>query len=176
MRRPPPSPRAGRRAVRIPAAGTYDLQVGVPVVVTPVTSRTVRPYDLCFPLRSGTPAPEAEVNDTSATATALPGRYTSGSHDTAADQDWYSSSLNAGDSLHSEAGNDLLIDRRGTATLSGGSGADRRDAQDSSSVDRRKPDRITCGADQDIVRADASDNRRERLRSRRPALRPRAGF
>jgi Ca2+-binding RTX toxin-like protein len=61
-----------------------------------------------------------------------------------------------GDRLSGEAGNDLLIDRRG-ATLSGGSGADRLDAQDSSAVDRRKPDTITCGPGRDIVRADAAD-------------------
>ncbi len=62
-----------------------------------------------------------------------------------------------GDRLDGGPGNDQLTDRRGGATLSGGSGADRIDARDDSARDRRTPDTIHCGSGEDSVRADAND-------------------
>ena len=63
-----------------------------------------------------------------------------------------------GDRLSGESGNDVLIDRRGTATFSGGSGGDYVDARDASGVDRRRADRVVCGAGNDEVLADSVDN------------------
>ena len=63
-----------------------------------------------------------------------------------------------GDRLSGESGNDVLIDRRGTATFSGGSGGDYVDARDASGVDRRRADRVVCGAGNDRVLADPVDD------------------
>src|SRR6185295_12108411 len=60
----------------------------------------LRPYDLWFELRSGSPTPETEPNDTFP-GQALPASgWVSGSTSSAADVDFYSLSLNAGDSVY----------------------------------------------------------------------------
>ncbi len=80
----------------LPAAGTYFLQVK-----HFSATNTLRPYDLYFQLRSGTPAAEIEPNDSAATATPLGSGFVSGTRDPAlaTEQDWYSVSLNAGDTI-----------------------------------------------------------------------------
>lgn len=83
----------------IPAAGTYYLQVNDFTAGT----TSMRPYDLHFRLQSGTPTPEVEGNDTPATANVLPANgWVSGARSPAlaTEQDWYSLSLNAGDSVY----------------------------------------------------------------------------
>ncbi|MCX7562549.1 choice-of-anchor D domain-containing protein [Xanthomonadaceae bacterium XH05] len=81
----------------LPATGTYYLQVNAFSTTT-----TIRPYELHYRLQSGTPTPEVEPNDTPATANPLPANgWVSGTRSPAAatEQDWYSLSLNAGDSV-----------------------------------------------------------------------------
>ncbi|HVH36788.1 MAG TPA: proprotein convertase P-domain-containing protein, partial [Tahibacter sp.] len=78
----------------IPAAGTYYLRVKH-------NSATVqlRPYHLYFQLRSGTPATEVEPNDTAPGQTLPAGGWVSGSVASATDLDFYSITLNAGDTV-----------------------------------------------------------------------------
>lgn len=81
----------------LPAAGTYYLQVNAFSTTT-----TIRPYELHYRLQSGTPTPEVEPNDTPATANPLPANgWVSGTRSPAAatEQDWYSLTLNAGDTV-----------------------------------------------------------------------------
>ena len=81
----------------IPASGTYYLWIKN----FSATSQ-IRPYELHFRLQSGAPTPEVEPNDTPATATPLPaGGWVSGARDPAAatEQDWYSFTANAGDTV-----------------------------------------------------------------------------
>ncbi|HQZ61033.1 MAG TPA: choice-of-anchor D domain-containing protein [Dokdonella sp.] len=83
----------------IPAAGTYYLRINDFTAGT--TSE--RPYELHFRLQSGAPTPEVESNDTPATANVLPANgWVSGTRNPAAatEQDWYSFSLNAGDTVY----------------------------------------------------------------------------
>src|SRR5262249_34118239 len=79
----------------IPATGTYYLKVNDFTAGT--TSE--RPYELHLRVQSGAPTPEVEGNDTPATANPLPANgWVSGTHDPA-EQDWYSLTLNAGDTV-----------------------------------------------------------------------------
>lgn len=94
----------------IPTAGTYFLKVNDFAVGT----ASERPYELHFRLQSGSPTPEVEANDTPATANVLPANgWVSGARDpaAAAEQDWYSITLNAGDTVY--LGLDLDPERDG---------------------------------------------------------------
>lgn len=63
----------------------------------------------------------------------------------------------ANDTLSGGAGPDKLTDTRGVDVFSGGAGIDLIDARDSSRADRRRRDRISCGAGRDTVLADPRD-------------------
>ncbi|HXV92435.1 MAG TPA: pre-peptidase C-terminal domain-containing protein, partial [Pseudonocardia sp.] len=81
----------------IPAAGTYFLEVR-----HFSATNQLRPYELHFRLQSGAPTPETEPNDTPATANPLPASgWVSGARNPAAatEQDWYSFTANAGDTI-----------------------------------------------------------------------------
>jgi len=81
--------------VPIPTAGTYFLRVKH-------NSATVqlRPYYLHFQLRSGSPTPETESNDTFPGQVLPAGGWVSGSTSSTADLDFFSVSLNAGDTVY----------------------------------------------------------------------------
>ncbi len=81
--------------VTIPSAGTFFLRVRH-------NSATVqlRPYYLHFQLRSGTPTPETESNDTFPGQALPAGGWVSGSTSALADIDFFSLSLNAGDTVY----------------------------------------------------------------------------
>lgn len=82
----------------IPAAGTYFLRVN-----HFSATNQLRPYGLYLRRVSGTPVAEVEPNDTPATATPMPAsRWVSGARNPAlaTEQDWYSMSLNAGDTVY----------------------------------------------------------------------------
>jgi hypothetical protein len=82
----------------IPTTGIYFLKVNDFTAGT--TSE--RPYELYLRLQGGSPTPEVESNDTPATANPLPASgWVSGTRNPAAatEQDWYSLSLNAGDTI-----------------------------------------------------------------------------
>jgi uncharacterized repeat protein (TIGR01451 family) len=88
---------SGLAGTTLASAGTYYLQVS-----SPSATATVRPYELHYRLQAGTPTAEVEPNDTPATANALPASgWVSGARGVAAatEQDWYSLSLNAGDTV-----------------------------------------------------------------------------
>jgi subtilisin-like proprotein convertase family protein len=77
------------------AAGTYYLEVR-----HNVATGTVRPYHLHVRVQSGSPTAETEANNTPATANPLPASgWVSGSVDPIDDDDFFSLSLNAGDSV-----------------------------------------------------------------------------
>ena len=79
----------------IPAAGTYYIRVRH----LSVTSQ-LRPYYLHFRLQSGLPAAELEPNNVIGTATPLPASgWVAGTVSPVADVDFYSVSLNAGDTV-----------------------------------------------------------------------------
>ncbi|MDC8015550.1 pre-peptidase C-terminal domain-containing protein [Tahibacter soli] len=81
----------------LPTAGTYYLQVK-----QFDDTNTIRPYFLHARLQSGAPTPEVEANDTPATANPLPANgWVSGTRNPAAatEQDWYSFTANAGDTV-----------------------------------------------------------------------------
>ncbi|MBL8299140.1 MAG: DUF11 domain-containing protein [Rhodanobacteraceae bacterium] len=83
----------------IPTTGTYYLRVNDFTAGT--TSQ--RSYELHFRLQSGTPTPEVESNDTPATANPLPANgWVSGTRNPAAatEADWFSLTLNAGDTVY----------------------------------------------------------------------------
>ena len=83
----------------IPTTGTYFLKVNDFTAGT--TSE--RPYELHLRVQSGAPTPEVESNDTPATANPLPANgWVSGARNPAAatEQDWYSLTLSAGDSVY----------------------------------------------------------------------------
>jgi subtilisin-like proprotein convertase family protein len=95
----------------IPSSGTYYLKVNDFTAVT----ASERYYDLYLQLRSGAPVPEVESNDTPATANPLPaGGVVSGARNPASptEQDWYSMTLNAGDTVYLSL--DLDPERDGT--------------------------------------------------------------
>ncbi len=82
----------------IPSAGTYFFQVN-----HFSATGQLRSYDLHFRLQSGSPTPEVESNDTPATANPLPvNGWVSGARNPAAatEQDWYSFSAAAGDTVY----------------------------------------------------------------------------
>lgn len=82
----------------IPATGTYFLRVN-----HVSATNQLRPYELYLRVQSGAPVAEVEPNDTPATANVLPsGRFVSGARNPAAatEQDWYSLTLNAGDTVY----------------------------------------------------------------------------
>ncbi len=96
----------------VPATGTYFLKVNDFTAGT--TSE--RPYELHFRIQSGAPTAEVEANDTPATANPLPANgWVSGARNPAAatEQDWYSFSANAGDtvflSLDVDPEDDLVV-------------------------------------------------------------------
>lgn len=83
----------------LPSAGTYYLRVNH---FTAATGQ-LRPYYLYLRLQSGSPTPETESNDTPATANALPANgWVSGARNPAGatEQDWFSFSANAGDTVY----------------------------------------------------------------------------
>ncbi len=93
---------------QLPGAGTYYLRVSGPV--------QVRPYDLHFRLQTGTPAPEVEPNDTTLTPQALPASgWVAGSTSSTSDLDFYSVTLNAGDTLFASVDRDPERDATDTA-------------------------------------------------------------
>jgi uncharacterized repeat protein (TIGR01451 family) len=82
----------------IPTSGTYFIRA-----LDAVAANFERPYELHFRLQDGAtpPAAEIEPNNTSATATPLPANgWVSGTRDPAADSDFYSLTLNAGDTVY----------------------------------------------------------------------------
>jgi subtilisin-like proprotein convertase family protein len=82
----------------IPASGTYYIKMNDFTAGT--TSE--RPYDLYLQVQTAAPTPETEPNDTPATANAIPASgHVSGTRNpaTGTEQDWYSISLNAGDTI-----------------------------------------------------------------------------
>jgi subtilisin-like proprotein convertase family protein len=82
----------------IPASGTYYIRMNDFTAGT--TSE--RPYDLYLQVQSAAPTAEVEPNDTAPTANALPASgHVSGARNpaTGAEQDWYSFSVNAGDTI-----------------------------------------------------------------------------
>ena len=80
----------------IPVAGTYYLRVR-----HASNSSRIAPYFLHFRLQSGSPTPEAESNDTAATANPLPANgWVSGTHGAATDADFFFFSANAGDTIY----------------------------------------------------------------------------
>ena len=81
----------------IPSAGTYYLKVNHFSL-----TNQLRPYELHFRVQSGAPTPEVEGNDTPATANVLAaGGWMSGARNPAGatEQDWYSATLAAGDTV-----------------------------------------------------------------------------
>ncbi|MBS1786344.1 MAG: HYR domain-containing protein, partial [Acidobacteria bacterium] len=97
----------------IPTTGIYYLKVNDFTAGT--TSE--RPYELWLQVQSGAgaPTPEVESNDTPATANPLPANgWVSGTRNPAAatEQDWYSLTLNAGDTVFLSL--DLNPERDGT--------------------------------------------------------------
>ncbi|MBK7394430.1 MAG: PPC domain-containing protein [Chloracidobacterium sp.] len=83
----------------IPSTGTYFLKVND---FTAGTS-SERYYELYVKTQSAAPTPEVEGNDTPATANVLPASgHVSGARNPAAatEQDWYSMTLNAGDTVY----------------------------------------------------------------------------
>ncbi|GMV31247.1 MAG: hypothetical protein AMXMBFR59_33720 [Rhodanobacteraceae bacterium] len=83
----------------IPTTGTYFIKVNDFTAGT--TSE--RGYELHFRIQSGAPTAEVESNDTPATANPLPANgWVSGARNPAAatEQDWYSLTLNAGDTVY----------------------------------------------------------------------------
>ncbi|MEQ1920895.1 MAG: CHRD domain-containing protein [Pyrinomonadaceae bacterium] len=82
----------------IPTGGTFYLQVN-----HFSATNQLRPYDLYFRLQQGAPTPEVEANDTPATANVLPASgWVSGARNpaVATEQDWYSFTANAGDTVY----------------------------------------------------------------------------
>jgi uncharacterized repeat protein (TIGR01451 family) len=82
----------------LPAAGTYFVRVRQFSVAS--LTGTIRPYDLYVRVVSGAPTPEAEPNDNGQTPNPLPANgYVSGVIQVAADNDTFSLSANAGDTI-----------------------------------------------------------------------------
>jgi len=82
----------------IPTTGTYFLRN-----MDASATAFERPYELHLRVQSGAPTPEVEPNDTPATANALPpSGWVSGARNPAAatEQDWYSFTANAGDTVY----------------------------------------------------------------------------
>ncbi|MFM9903957.1 MAG: pre-peptidase C-terminal domain-containing protein [Pyrinomonadaceae bacterium] len=85
-------------AVMPAGTGTYYIQVKHPLATS-----QLRPYELYLKVQSGSPTPEVEGNDTQATANPLPpSGWVSGARNpaVATEQDWYSFTANAGDTVY----------------------------------------------------------------------------
>ncbi|GAB3690224.1 hypothetical protein GCM10027592_07350 [Spirosoma flavus] len=96
----------------IPTTGTYYIKVNDFTAGTTLEC----PYDLYLKVQSGSPTPEVEGNDTPATANTAPASgWVSGARNTAAatEQDWYSITLNAGETVFLSL--DLDPERDGTS-------------------------------------------------------------
>ncbi len=94
----------------IPSNGTYFLRVN-----DFSATATERAYELHVRVQSGAPTPEVEANDVPANANPLPANgWVSGTRDPAlaTEQDWFSLTLNAGDSVYLAL--DLNPERDGT--------------------------------------------------------------
>lgn len=79
----------------IPSAGTYYIRVR-----HISNNNTILPYFLYFRLQSGTPTAEVELNNSPATANAIPNSgWISGSTSSMTDVDYYSIALDAGDTI-----------------------------------------------------------------------------
>lgn len=81
----------------LPATGTYYLRVN-----NATGAAQIRPYYLHLRVQSGSPAPETEPNDVQASANPLPASgWVSGAHNPASssEQDWFSFTANAGDTV-----------------------------------------------------------------------------
>lgn len=80
----------------IPTAGTYYIRMrGIP------SAATLHPYNLYLHLQNGSPMVETETNGTPAQANPLPTNgWVSGTIDPAADNDFFSLNLNAGDTVY----------------------------------------------------------------------------
>lgn len=79
----------------LPSTGTYFLEVR-----HNTATGTIRPYHLHLQVQTGSPTAETETNNTTATANPLPpSGWMSGSINPAGDVDFFSLSLNAGDSV-----------------------------------------------------------------------------
>lgn len=79
------------------AGGTYFVRVN-----HFSATAQLRPYELYLKVQSGSPTPEVEANDTPATANILPASgWVSGARNpaVATEQDWYSFTANAGDTV-----------------------------------------------------------------------------
>ncbi|MCW5958513.1 MAG: Ig-like domain repeat protein, partial [Pyrinomonadaceae bacterium] len=82
----------------IPSNGTYYMQVK-----HFSATNSLRPYELYFRVQSGAPSTETESNDSPGTANSLPSNgWVSGARDPAAatEQDWFSFTANAGDTIY----------------------------------------------------------------------------
>lgn len=94
----------------LPASGTFFLRVN-----HFSATNQLRPYYLYLRVQSGSPTAEVESNDTPGTANVLPANgWVSGARNPAAatEQDWFSLTLNAGDTVY--LGLDLDPERNGT--------------------------------------------------------------
>ncbi|HLP52499.1 MAG TPA: gliding motility-associated C-terminal domain-containing protein [Chitinophagales bacterium] len=79
----------------IPATGTYYLRVR-----HNSATNQLRPYDLYLHVKSGSPVAETEPNDLPATATPIAaGNWMAGSRSTTTDVDYFSVTLNAGETV-----------------------------------------------------------------------------
>ena len=80
----------------IPSAGTYFLRVQ-----HALATAQLRPYRLFFQVRTGAPTPETETNDTFPGQATPAGGWVSGSTSATTDLDFFSLTLNAGDTVTS---------------------------------------------------------------------------
>ena len=88
--------------VTLPTAGTYYIRLN-----HFSATNQLRPYRMYYRLQTGTPTAEVEPNDSSATAQPLPASgWILGSTSSTTDQDWYSFTLNAGDTIYANLDND----------------------------------------------------------------------
>jgi subtilisin-like proprotein convertase family protein len=101
--------------LNLAAAGTYYV-----FVRHNLATSQIRPYFLYLSTRSGAPIPEVEANDTVGTANIVPASgHISGSLSSAADVDFFSIPLNAGDTVYASLDMDP---ERDTTTWNGGLG------------------------------------------------------
>lgn len=101
--------------LNLATAGTYYV-----VVRHNLATAQIRPYDLYVATRSAAPTPEVEANDTSGTANPVPASgHISGSTSSTTDADWFSITLNAGDTIFASLDMDP---ERDATTWNGGLG------------------------------------------------------
>lgn len=88
--------------VTLPTAGTYYIRVK-----HFSATNQLRPYRMYYRLQTGSPTAEVEPNDSNVTAQPLPASgWITGTTSSTTDQDWYSFSLNAGDTIYANLDND----------------------------------------------------------------------